>query len=189
VKIAKERGSRWSRGWIASVRDNEDFSTQVRWIVNDLLDDLKYTEDKIAQAERRLREATQEDPVIQKLQQQPGIGEVTAWVLRAYVGEFDRFKTAKQLSRYCGMSPCNASSGKKVADAGLVDGCNKLVRLTIVQAAHRLIRTTERWRRLADSMRARGKPPCVIVGAVGNRWLRTLHHAMKPAFEAKTSEV
>jgi len=48
-----------------------------------------------------------------------------------------------------------------------------------VQAAHRLIRTSQRWGQLAESMRCRGKPACVIVGAVGNRWLRTLHHAMK----------
>jgi len=77
------------------------------------------------------------------------------------------------------MSPCNASSGEKVADAGLIDGCNKMLRMTIVQAAHRLIRTSRRWGELAASLRARGKAPCVIVGVVGNRWLRKLHHAMK----------
>lgn len=179
VKIEPDRGSRWSKSWVASVRDNQQLSKHARWIVNDLLDDLKYTDGKIVKAEQRLREATEGDAVIEKLMKQAGIGEVTAWVLRAYVGDFGRFKTAKQLSRYCGMSPCNASSGKKMADAGLIDGCNKLLRLTIVQAAHRLIRTTERWGKLADSMKARGKPACVIAGAVGNRWLRNLHHAMK----------
>ena len=120
-----------------------------------------------------------QEPDVLKLKEQQGIGDVTAWVLRAYVGDFSRFKTAKQLARYCGMSPCNASSGKRQADAGLIDGCNKLLRLTVVQAAHRLIRTCQRWSDLAESMRARGKPACVIVGAVGNRWLRNLHHAMK----------
>jgi transposase len=179
VKIDKDRGSRWSKSWVASVRNNQRLSKHARWIVNDLLDDLKYTDGKIAKAEQRLREASQGDAVVEKLTNQQGIGEVTAWVLRAYVGDFGRFKTAKQLSRYCGMSPCNASSGRKVADAGLIDGCNKLLRLTIVQAAHRLIRTTDRWGKLADSMRSRGKPACVIAGAVGNRWLRNLHHAMK----------
>jgi transposase len=179
VKVDKDRGPRWGKAWTASVRDNDRLSRHARWIVNDLLDDLKYTQGKIAKAEQRLREATREDAVVAKLMGQPGVGEVTAWVLRAYVGDFGRFKTAKQLARYCGMSPCNASSGRKVADAGLVDGCNKLLRLTVVQAAHRLIRTVGRWGKLADSMRARGKPACVIVGAVGNRWLRTLHQAMK----------
>jgi transposase len=100
-------------------------------------------------------------------------------VLRACIGDFGRFRTAKQLSRYCGMSPCNASSGNKTADAGLINGCNKLLRMTIVQAAHRLIRTTARWRNLSNSMKRRGKPVNVIVAAVGNRWVRNLHHAMK----------
>lgn len=179
VKIDTQRGSRWSKTWTASVRDNDRLSKHARWIVNDLLDDIKYTQGKIAKAEAQLREATQGDPIIEKLMKQTGIGEVTAWVLRAHVGDFGRFKRAKQLARYCGMSPCNASSGNKVADAGLIDGCNKLLRLTIVQAAHRLIRTVEHWSQLAASLKARGKPACVIVGAVGNRWLRNLHHAMK----------
>lgn len=179
VKIPKDRGSRWSKSWAASVRDNQQLSEHARWIVNDLLDDIKSTAEKVLKVERQLRRASEGDRVVEKLMKQPGIGEVTAWVLRACVGDFGRFKAAKQLARYCGMSPCNASSGKKVADAGLIDGCNKLLRLTVVQAAHRLIRTSDRWGKLADSMRSRGKPACVIVGAVGNRWLRTLHHAMK----------
>lgn len=179
VKIDKDRGSRWSKAWTASVRDNDRLSRQARWIVNDLLDDLVYTRSKVAATEAKLREAAEGDQVIEKLMRQSGIGEVTAWVLRACVGDFSRFKTAKQLARYCGMTPRNASSGKKVADAGLVDACNKLLRATIVQAAHRLIRTIARWRELSQSLQQRGKPPCVIVAAVGNRWVRTLHHAMK----------
>jgi transposase len=180
VKIDKTRGSRWSKAWTASVRDNQRLSAHARWIVNDLLDDLTYVEAKILKTEGQLRAATDGDQVVERLMTQAGIGEVTAWVLRAFIGDFGRFKTAKQLARYCGMSPCNASSGRKVADAGLIDGCNRVLRQTIVQASHRLIRTVERWARLADSMKARGKPACVIVGAVGNRWLRNLHHAMKP---------
>lgn len=180
VKIPKDRGSRWSKAWTASARDNDALSTHARWIVNDLLDDLEDAAAKVKRAEGRLRQATAGDKLVEKLMEQAGVGEVTAWVLRAYVGDFGRFKTAKQLARYCGMSPCNASSGTRVADAGLVDGCNKLLRLIVVQAAHRLIRTVRRWGDLAESMRSRGKPACVIVGAVGNRWLRSLHHAMKP---------
>src|SRR5207237_1815355 len=93
VKIDKGRGSRWSKAWTASVRDNDSLSKHARWIANDLLDDLKYTESKIAGAYARLREATAGDAVVERLMGQPGVGEVTAWVLRAYVGDFRRFKT------------------------------------------------------------------------------------------------
>jgi transposase len=179
VKIAKERGSRWSKTWISSVRDNQQLSEHARWIVNDLLDEITHTAARIEAVAVKLRQVTQGDAVVSKLLKQEGIGEVTAWVLRACIGDFSRFKTAKQLSRYCGLSPCNASSGHRMADAGLVDGCNKTLRATIIQAAHRLMRTCDRWSKLAASLKARGKPACVIVGAVGNRWIRTLHHAMK----------
>jgi transposase len=186
VKISKDCGSRWTRAWTASVRANLQLSEQARWIVNDLLDELTHCQGKIVVAEGRLRQVAVQDLVVKRLMEQPGIGEVTAWVLRACIGRFDRFKTGKQLARYCGMSPCNASSGQRTADAGLIDGCNKLLRTTIVQAAHRLIRTEWRWGELADSMKKRGKPACVVVAAVGNRWLRGLHHVMKqqPSIDA-----
>ena len=106
---------------------------------------------------------------------------MTAWVMRAFIGRFDRFKRSRQLSRYCGLSPANASSGRKQADAGLINGCNKVLRLTIIQAAHRLVRTSGRWKQLAESMKKRGKPANVIACAVANRWMRKVHHAMKPA--------
>lgn len=179
VKIDKERGRRWTKGWVLSARDNLHLSKYARWIVNDLLDDISHTLGKIARIEAQLREATAGDAIVQRLMEQPGIGEVTAWTLRAFIGDFGRFKTAKQLARYCGLSPLNASSGNRIAEAGLIEGCNKLLRCTIVQAAHRLIRITQRWGKLAATLKRRGKHPCVIVGAVGNRWLRNLHHVMK----------
>src|SRR5439155_4019496 len=61
VKIDSERGSRWSKAWTASVRDNDRLSKHARWIVNELLDDLKYIAGKIAATEGRLREAAAED--------------------------------------------------------------------------------------------------------------------------------
>ena len=180
VKIdPKWTGSRWSKAWVARVRDNAGFSEHVRWIAGQLLEEIEHVGRQVLMTEARLRQASRGDAVIDRLMKQEGIGEVTAWVLRAIVGDFGRFKTGKQLARYCGMSPCNRSSGKKQADAGLIDGCNKLLRRTIVQASHRLINTRPRWRALADSMRRRGKQANVIVAAVGNRWLRKLHHAMK----------
>jgi transposase len=180
VKIDPARsGARWSKAWISSVRHSPHFSRHVSWIAGELLDEINYLDQKVLTVEGKLREATEDDQVVKHLMEQEGIGEVTAWVLRAYIGNFDRFRTAKQLARYCGMSPCNASSGARQSDAGLIDGCNKLLRATIVQAAHRLARTSPRWSKLAESLVQRGKPKCVAVAAVGNRWLRNLHHAMK----------
>jgi len=171
-----EKISRWSKAWISHAQGAVEFSDHARWILQDLLEELAHLNYKVGIADARLREATAGDPLVDRLMEEPGIGEVTAWVLRACVGSFKRFATGKQLSRYCGLSPCNASTGAKQADAGLINGCNKLLRATLIQAAHRLVRTEARWRRLNDSLRKRGKPACVAVAAVANRWMRGLHH-------------
>jgi transposase len=104
---------------------------------------------------------------------------VTAWVLRAEIGRFDRFRTGKQLSRFCGLSPRNASSGQRQADAGLIKAGNKYLRATIIEAAHRLMRYDERWKQLAGVPRLAGKPTCVVAAAVGNRWIRWLFHQIQ----------
>jgi transposase len=172
------KASRWTRPWVAFVAATDQLGEHARWIVARQLERVRDLDGRVAEAEARLRHATAGDAVVRKLMDQEGVGEVTAWVMRAFVGDFGRFASGKQLARYCGVSPRNASSGQRVADAGLVKASNPILRTTVIQAAHRLIRTSARWGTLAASMRARGKAACVTVGAVGNRWVRRLHHLM-----------
>lgn len=173
------KASRWSKAWVQWARSAAQLSEHGRWIVGELLSEIAHLDQRVLAADRRLRTSSADDTKVAALMNEPGIGEVTAWVLRAFVGRFDRFASGKQLSRYCGLSPCNASSGSRQADAGLVRGCNQLLRATLIQAAHRLIRTEPRWKKLAGSMRARGKCGSVIAAAVANRWTRGLWHRMK----------
>jgi transposase len=93
-----------------------------------------------------------------------GIGEVTAWVLRAPIGCFDRFKNAKQLCRYCGLSPKNTASGERQTQGGLIAAADKQLRAILIQAGRRLIRTESRWKQLAARLMRQGKPKNVAVG-------------------------
>lgn len=122
---------------------------------------------------------TADDPVVRRLLEQPGVGPVTAWVIRAEVGRFDRFRRAKQLCRFCGLTPCNASSNERQADRGLVRAGNPVLKGVLIEAAHRLARHDARWRALYARLRGAGKPACVALAAVANRWVRTLFHQMK----------
>jgi transposase len=117
---------------------------------------------------------------VTKLLSLRGIGPVTAWVIRAEIGRFDRFASGKQLSRFCGLSPRNASSGMRQADAGLIKAANPLLRATLIEAAHRLARYDPRWNAMNRQMRMRGKPGSVVAAAVANRWMRWLFHEIGP---------
>jgi transposase len=179
--------SRWSKPWLKWVATLAcDEST--RWILDEHLLELEQLQTRIELTERRLEKKTADDPIVRRLLEQPGIGPVTAWVIRAEVGRFDRFDRAKQLSRFCGLTPCNASSGSRQADSGLVHAGNPMLKSILIEAAHRLARHEERWRTLYRRLRAAGKPACVALAAVANRWMRTLFHQMKtlePATQQK----
>ncbi len=63
---------------------------------------------------------------------------------RAEVGRVDRLQSGKQLARFCGVTPRNASSGKRQADAGLIRAGNPALRNVLIELSHRLIRS-DRW--------------------------------------------
>ena len=171
-------GSRWTKRWLAWAAAVEVDDASTRWILDEHLLELRQLGERITLAERRLTAHTADDPVVRRLLAQPGVGPVTAWVIRAEVGRFDRFRRAKQLCRFCGLTPCNASSNERQADRGLVKAGNPVLKSVLIEAAHRLARHDARWRALYARLRAAGKPACVALAAVANRWVRTLFHQM-----------
>lgn len=163
-------------GWVAAVELVEDD----RWLMDQHLAELKHLSAQIKAVEQRLIERTANDPVIEHLLTLAGVGLVTAVTLRAEVGRFDRFQTGKQLARFCGVTPRNASSGQRQADAGLIRAGNPGLRTVLVELAHRLVRQRRgRWSKLAYRLLNQGKPRNVVVAAVANRWVRWLYHEMQ----------
>ena len=163
------------RCWLETV----ELPAQTRWIIRRQLQRFQATHLDIAEVEAYLAELVAQDRLVQFLLTLPGIGLVTAITLRAEIGRFDRFRSGKQLSRFCGLSPRNASSGNRQADAGLIRAGNPQLRAVILQAAHRLKRYEPRWQVLAARLRQRGKPGSVVAAAVANRWMRSLYHQVK----------
>jgi transposase len=171
--------SAWSKPWISWLREHPDLPQTSRWLIEEHFDDLEHLKGKIARAEKKLEVVTGEDAMVARLKSLAGIGKVTAWFLRAMIGQFERFRTAKQLCRYCGLSPRNASSGTRQADAGVVRSADGQLRAVLIQAAHRLIRTEPRWRTMSRQIIGRGKHANVAAVAVANRWMRGVYHQMK----------
>jgi transposase len=171
----------WTRAWCQWLTHSAAWSEQGRWVVQQHVRDLGRLAEDLRAVEARLTQVTANDPEVARLLAQRGIGPVTAWTLRAEIGRFDRFRCGKQLARFCGLSPKNASSGQRPADAGLIRAANPQLRAVLIEAAHRLGRLDPQWRALAQRLRRRGKPGSVVAAAVANRWVRWLFHQMRAA--------
>lgn len=173
-------GSRWTKAWLQAVRTCADLGAEGLWVVQELLDELTHVQQRLDRVEARLEELTKEDPFVKQLLGYHGIGLITAATLRAELGTMSRFRSGKQLSRFCALSPRNASSGQKQADAGVIQAGNRELRRVLIETAHRLMRCDRRWHELGARLKARGKPGNVAAVAVANRWVRWLYHQLAP---------
>ncbi|MEM1305170.1 MAG: IS110 family transposase [Planctomycetota bacterium] len=170
--------SPWTLAWREWLLSTEELGEEARWVARRQLERIDRIDADITAVELRLEQATAEDPVVIRLRGHKGVGLVTAAILRAEVGSFERFAHGKQLARFCGVTPCNRSSGRRTADAGLVKQANRDLRTAVIELAHRLARWDDRWREMKQQLVGRGKPRSVAAAAVANRWVRWLHHQM-----------
>lgn len=179
-RITKPKGlGAWSRAWWAWLKHMQ-LDDVSRFLMDEHLEELERVQQKIAAVECQLQQRTAPDALVAKLRRIDGIGPITAITLRAEIARFERFDNGKQLARYCGVTPRNASSGHRQADAGLVKAGNPHLRRVIIQAAQRLINYNAPWGRFAARKLREGKPRNVVVAAVANRWIRKLYHQMQP---------
>lgn len=170
--------SMWSKrgiGWLFSLKQLPMYTS---WILTEHLAELEVCVKKLKSCEELFKNVAKNDSQVRQLMLHKGIGLVTAVVIRAEVGWFTRFKTGKQLSRYAGVSPRNASSGSKQADAGLIRAGNPILKTVIIEAAHRVGRYEPRWKELHTRLKQSGKKGSVVAAAVANRWVRHLHNQM-----------
>ena len=166
----------WSKQWL---KDNLGaLPKQTQWVVEQQLQRLENTQRQIKESEKRLLEWAQNDSYTAWLMTKRGIGLVTSSLLRAEIGTVSRFRRSKQFARFCGMTPRNNSTGKRMADSGLINaGCAQLKK-AIVQVSHILRRVDPKWWEMAVRLKKEGKHTNVITAAIGNRWLRVLYHEM-----------
>lgn len=177
-RIPKTAARPWTQAWLLWLAEKAELGPQSRWVMECHLRRLENLRHELLAVERELTKLTLDDPVVQKLRTFQGIGLVTAVTLRAEIGRFDRFRTGKQLARFSGVTPRNASSGKRQADAGLIKAGNPQLRAVLIETAHRLMRLEPRWRALGEAIRKRSRSGSVAAAAVANRWMRWLFHQM-----------
>lgn len=148
------------------------------WVLLEQLEQLSAQKRRVKAVEHRIEDALATDPVAQRLRSLKGVGLVLSATLRAEIGDFTRFKSGKQLARFCGVTPRNASSGKRVADAGIIKAGNPALKAAITECAHLLCRYDPELREFKDRLVSAGKPKCVAIAAVANRWTRRLYYRM-----------
>jgi len=127
VKVPEEFRSNFTRkqvGWMRSLND---------FVVSEKLDLLALTLEKIGKVEAVIEERWGKDEDVQLIQTIPGVGLVTASVLKAEIGDLSRFSSADSLAAYVGLTPTTYQSGEK-AWSGPTRRGNSRVKHVLIKA-------------------------------------------------------
>jgi len=149
-----------------------------RFIVTQMLEQLEQLEGQLATLRQRLRQFAATAPEAEArgrraLRSVTGVGEVTAEVVLAEVGDVSRFRSAKQVVAYAGLAPGRRESAGKARDLGITKRGSALLRWVLVEAAWQAVRRSAHWRGIYEGLKRRRGSRRAIV-AVARRLLGVL---------------
>ena len=140
------------------------------WVLDDLFEELQEQQQRLKKVDQRLVDfsrsaSVQEREAREVLASMPGVGPVTIDTILAELGDWTRFRNADAVVSYAGLDPGVRESDGRRHDLKISKAGSPLLRWIMIQLAHRLKRTTSRWKRVFEqiSRRAGNKKATVAV--------------------------
>lgn len=145
---------------------------------------LEYLEQAIAEIEAAIREKIDRDPDLKQqrelLDTIPGLGDKTIPVLLSYYGGSLRFAKAKEAAAFAGLDPRQHESGSSVRGRPRLSKVgHSALRKALYMPAMVAITKTHWGRAFRDRLRAAGKPPMVIIGAMMRKLVHVAFGVLK----------
>ncbi len=105
-------------------------------MLNEMLDTLDFLDEKILSSNRLLYKLIKDDPIAKRLATIPGIGIFYALLIRAEIGEIERFRDDSKLIAYAGLAPSVSASGGKSYNGRLPRQCNHWLKWALIEAVY-----------------------------------------------------
>jgi transposase len=152
-----------------------DLTSAMRRLLEDLLNELKALEARIAVVTREIEALASRDDTAHRLTTIPGIGPLSATALIAAVGDGKQFRKARDLAAWLGLVPRQHSTGGKPTLLGIRKRGNPYVRRLLIHGARscfiHLNRSHDRLGAWIDKLSARMHANKVVV-ALANKIAR-----------------
>jgi len=141
-----------------------------RWILQDLWSDLDQANDRLMQIDKRLARfeqtaSSKEREARAVLRTMPGVGPITIDVVLAELGDWQRFRSGDAVVAFAGLAPGVRESDGRRKELHLTKAGSPLLRWVMIQLAHRVKRTSQRWQTVFERLSQRvgkKKATCAI---------------------------
>ena len=136
-------GSRWSLKVKAQLRKLE-CSRSVRFKLDQLLDNIEFSEKQVVKVTKEIRKLCQDDPelaqCIKYMMSVCGIGWIAASQLLARIGNWRELNNVRQLAGFLGLAPSENSTGERTDRGSITRAGHGRLRSKLIQAAWSAIR-------------------------------------------------
>ena len=136
-------GSQWSLKVKAKLR-KIDCSASVRFKLDQLLDNVEFSEKQVVKVTKEIRRFCQNDPelsqCIKYMMSVCGIGWIVASQLLARIGDWREINNVRQLGAFLGLVPTENSTGEKTDRGSITHAGDARLRSKLIQASWSAIR-------------------------------------------------
>ena len=160
------------RGWLAEL----DLPAASREIVTDCLAVIDGLAPLIDRIDGELHQHAKADPRVKVLRTLPGVGEFTALVMLAEIGDITRFRSARKLASWAGLTPTVRGSDLKVRHGHISKQGSAWLRWVLNQAAQTAKRSPEFAATYSSIAKRRGKKIATI--AIARKLLTRAWHLL-----------
>src|SRR5712672_219676 len=160
------------RGWLAEL----DLPAASREIVTDCLAVIDGLTPLIDRIDSELHAHAKADPRVKVLRTLPGVGEFTALVMVAEIGDITRFPSARKLASWAGLTPTVRGSDLKVRYGHISKQGSAWLRWVMNQAAQTAKRSPDFAATYASIAKRRGKKIATI--AISRKLLTRAWHLL-----------
>ena len=114
-------------------------------LVERLLDGREVAAAKVAVLDKEIRRFLRDDPTLRRFLTVPGVGPATALAFRAPVDEPSRFRRARDVGPYLGLTPRRYQSGETDRQGHISKCGDRFTRTCLYEAANVLLTKLQRW--------------------------------------------
>lgn len=124
------------------------YTNDVQQAIEGLLKSYEEVCKNIEESEKALTKLSKTDPVIQLFESIPGIGPITAITYKAVIDNPHRFKKARDVGAYIGLTPTQYSSGDSIKQGGVSKRGSPELRNLLVECAIVILTISKKWSKL-----------------------------------------
>src|SRR5437660_4792843 len=170
------------RGWLAEL----DLPPSSREIVTDCLAVIDGLAPLTGRIDGELHARAKADPRVRVLRTLPGVGEFTALVMLAEIGDISRFGSARKLASWAGLTPTVRGSDRTARHGHVSKQGSAWLRWVLNQAAQTAKRSPEFAATYSNIAKRRGKKIATI--AISRKLLTRAYHLLADLQATSTNE-